>query len=128
MNGLYVITDQNGKVGLIDQYAEEIVPCGGIDSVETGVERASSESWELESSNTAEDELYILHNGDMWAVYSALETKLITQFQKMDGEAAAQYNCFLGNGGYPLIDEDGESVYLISHSSGTYQITSVDKQ
>lgn len=128
VNGLYVITDQNGKVGLIDQYAEEIVPCGGIESVETGVERASSESWELESSNAAEDELYILHNGDMWAVYSALETKLITQFQKMDGEAATQYNCFLGNGGYPLIDEDGESVYLISHSSGTYQITSVNKQ
>lgn len=125
VNGLYVITDQNGKIGLIDRYAEELVPCGGIDSVETGVERASSESWELESSKVAEDELYILYNGDMWAVYSALETKLITEFQEMDGEAETQYNCFLGNGGYPLIDEDGKSVYLISYNNENYKIIPV---
>ena len=125
VNGLYVITDQNGKIGLIDRYAEELVPCGNIDSVEAGVERASSESWKLESSKVAEDELYILHNGDMWAVYSALETKLITEFQKMDGEAETQYNCFLGNGGYPLIDEDGKSVYLISYNNENYKIIPV---
>lgn len=125
VNGLYVITDQNGKIGLIDRYAEELVPCGNIDSVEAGVERASSESWELESSKVAEDELYILHNGDMWAVYSAMETKLITEFQKMDGEAETQYNCFLGNGGYPLIDEDGKSVYLISYNNENYKIIPV---
>lgn len=125
VNGLYVTTDQNGKIGLIDWYAQEIVPCGGIDSVETGVERASSESWELKSSKVAEDELYVLHNGDMWAVYSALETKLITEFQEMDGEAETQYNCFLGNGGYPLIDENEESVYLISYNNGNYEIVPV---
>ena len=125
VNGLYVITDQSGKIGLIDRYAEELVPCGNIDSVEAGVERASSESWKLESSKVAEDELYILHNGDMWAVYSALETKLITEFQKMDGEAETQYNCFLGNGGYPLIDEDGKSVYLISYNNENYKIIPV---
>lgn len=125
VNGLYVITDQNGKVGIMDQYAEEIVPCGGIDSIQTGVEQASSESWELKSSKVAEDELYILHNGDKWAVYSAMETKLITEFQKMDGEAETQYNCFLGNGGYPLIDEDGKSVYLISYNNENYKIIPV---
>ncbi len=125
VNGLYVITDQNGKVGIMDQYAEEIVPCGGIDSIQTGVEQASSESWELKSSKVAEDELYILHNGDKWAVYSALETKLITAFQEMDGAEETQYNCFLGNGGYPLIGEDGKSVYLISYNNENYKITPV---
>ena len=122
VSGIYMVTDQNGQLGLINKYAEELVPCGGISSIESAIERPSNDNWALESSMDAEDELYVVHNEDKWAVYSVSEGRLVTDFAEMSGDALEQYNCLLGNSGFALIDEDGQKVYLVSYDGGNYKV------
>lgn len=117
-----MVTNQNGQLGLINKYAEELVPCGGISSIESAIEQSDNDNWELESSHETEDELYVIHKEDKWAVYSTTVGRLVTDFMNMSGNQLDQYNCVLGKNGFALIDEDGQNVYLVSCDGSNYKV------
>lgn len=123
--GLYAVTDQNGMLGLINEYAEELVPCGGVESIQTSIFRPDTDDWDLESSHYTRDELYTIHNGGKWAVYSSKKHQLVTGFMELDGDGAIQHDCVLGKGGYALIDEERDNAYLISYENGSYQVSTL---
>lgn len=122
--GIYAVTDQNGKLGLINEYAEELVPCGGIDTLEMAIKRPSTGGRSLETSHAAEDELYSIYCNDKWAIYSSSKYQLLTDFMELTGEDSWQHNCFLGNNGYALINEEANTLYLISCNGSSYEVYS----
>ncbi len=124
VRGIYLVTDQNGQLGLINEYAEELVPCGGITSIETAIKRPSNDAWKLESSLDAEDELYVIYKDNKWAVYSDSKCQLLTDFTELAGEHSSQHECILGNSGYALINEEADTAYLISYDGSSYEVFS----
>ncbi len=122
--GIYLVTDQNGQLGLINEYAEELVPCGGITSIETAIKCPSNDAWKLESSLDAEDELYVIYKDNKWAVYSDSKCQMLTDFTELAGEHSSQHECILGNSGYALINEEADTAYLISYDGSSYEVFS----
>lgn len=120
--GIYLVTDQNGKLGLINEYAEELVPCGGIDSIETAIQLPANDEWKLEACYETEDELYVVYNEDKWAIYSTTKRQLLTDFMEETGENAWEYDCVLGNGGYALINDEADTIYLVSYDGSSYKV------
>ena len=124
VSGIYAVTNQEGELGLISKYLEELVPCGSIASIESAIERPSYDEWELEAKYDIKDELYIIHSSNKWALYDAADCRLITDFVELQNEGLEQYQQILGNGGYALISESRECVYLVSFDGNFYNVYS----
>ncbi len=124
VHGIYMVTDQNGMSGLINEYAEELVPCGGIDAIETAIARPNYDAWKLEASHETEEELYVLYNKDQWAIYSTSKCHLLTSFMDLENDDSSLHDCVLGNSGYLLINEEGDHAYWISCDADSYQVSS----
>lgn len=122
--GAYIVTDHSGSMGLINDYAEELIPCGEIASTDGLFTQLSNDVWELESTHAAEDELYVLNNGDTWAIYSTKTQRLCSEFKPIDGEYFEQYNAVLGNDGFLLMDESGNTAYLVTKDASSYSVSS----
>ncbi len=124
IRGAYLVTDHNGAMGIINDYAQVLVPCGSVTSIESLFERLNYyNKWDIEATYNADDDLYIIHNGDMWAVYNEKTHKLCTEFKGLGDEHLNQYNQVLGYEGFILIDEECENAYLIVKADNTYSVT-----
>lgn len=122
VSGLYLVTDQDGKLGLINDYAEEIVPCGDIDTLESAIHKPSMKEWALESSFDTDDEIYIIDCDKGWTLYSSLNHRLLTEFKDSSNANITQYDCVSGNTGFILINEENDTTYLISFDGSSYSV------
>ncbi len=127
-DGLYAVTDQNGMVGVINDYAEEVIPCGGVNSADEAVQYLSFdayEEWNLESSYRSVGELFIINYENKWAVYSETAHRVVTDFQESATEHSPTRENILGNGGYALIDEEADTAYAVVYNdeSGSYEVS-----
>ena len=122
VNGVYLVTNQQGEFGHISKFLEVLAPCGSIDSMESGIEKPSYDKWNLEAKNDAEMDIYIIHNEDKWALYDDHSCKLITDFMDIQDGENQQYQQVLGNNGYLLISEDRKTLYLVSCDDNTYSV------
>lgn len=123
VSGLYLVTDQEGQMGLINDHAEELIPCGEIVDIQTAIERPDNDAWDLEAKNEAEDDFYVLYDQDMWALYRASSGKLITDFEPCIEDTPSARDLLLGRDGYALINEEADTLYLIAQKEGAYQVS-----
>ena len=110
-------------MGLINDHAEELIPCGEIVDIQTAIERPDNDAWDLEAENEAEDDLYVLYDQDMWALYRASSGKLITDFEPCTEDTPSARDLLLGRDGYALINEEADTLYLIAQKEGAYQVS-----
>ncbi len=123
VSGLYLVTDQEGQAGLINDRAEELIPCGGVVDIQTAIERPNNDAWDLEAKNEAEDDLCILYGQDMWALYRASSGKLLTDFEPCIEGGPSVRDLLLGRDGYALINEEADTLYVIAQKEGAYQVS-----
>ena len=122
MGGFSVVTDQSGKIGLINNLTDEILSCGEIESIETGIKYVSPKYWDLESKYSTDSELLIINKEQSWAVYSLLTNSFVTDFIAINNSGLLQYDYALGNGGFFLIDDSREYVYVIADKGDSYKV------
>lgn len=122
MGGFSVITDQNGQEGLINNLAEEILSCGEVESIETGVKYVSPQTWDLASKYSTDSELLVINKDQLWSLYSLLTDSFVTDFLPINNSGVLQYDYVSGNGGFFLIDDSKEYVYVIADKGDAYEV------
>lgn len=129
--GNFFIKDDQGNKGVINKYADIIVPLGKSDSSDNVYVRLEAydstyESYKLKGETEFSDRFTIINNEvDMtWALFDRKNDRLVTNFNDYEGENGAFYQYLLGNGGYPLISCDEKEVLVVVIKGDIYEVYS----
>lgn len=129
---IYSIKDWNGNLGLVNVYAEIIVPLGNVDDPNNAVTELpdySNLAFELEATyESSNGFIFVTNDADnSWTLCRKDTGIQLTDFISYDSEDEwdiIQYNCLMGYEGYSIISEDKDMLYLVSRTDGVYSVYS----
>lgn len=122
---LYLLTDHNGKMALINGYAEEMIPMGKVaDKDSCIVELGYLDPKEYVTKVQPRYSLRILHTADnTWGVYSADKHGMLMDFIPFEDGSMELYNCFAGNGGYVLESDDASRLFTVEDQGDGFALS-----
>lgn len=115
---LVLLTDNNGKTGLINGYSEEIISCG--EQSISIIEPRSNDDYGIESSKNISQFYRVIVCDGEWALYSGIEHKLVTDFASMEGLGSVLYNCFCHRDGYVIQNEELDELFMVNYTNDGY--------
>lgn len=129
---IYSIKDWNGDLGLVNVYADIIVPLGDVDNPSNAVTELpdyANLGFELEVSYESGNGFILVTNDsdNSWTLCRKDTGIQLTDFISYDSEDewdTIQYNCLMGYEGYSIISEDKDMLYLVSCADGVYKVYS----